>query len=581
MFHPHWREQALARLNETFDLVIIGGGITGCGILMDAAQRGLRALVLEKEDIAAGTSSRSSKLIHGGLRYLKQMQFRVTRLACRERDRMLVLNPDLVRPIQFLYPARQGDKIPGWTVDLGLWMYDRLTSRPEKHTHLEPEEVREIAPGLITENLDRTMAYTDAVCDDAQLTLAVAATGFAYGGLMLTRAEVIEAVVGSSGRINAVMVRDLESGQTHRVQGHLVINAAGVWVDQVRAAFGVSGTRLRPARGSHIIFTPDRLSLKAAVTIPSPDDGRPVFLIPHPEGILMGTTDLYHEGSLDDPRPTQAEVTYLLRAVQSQYPQRNLTQTDIVAAFAGVRPILYSHTNDPSEASREEDIWEERGMLSVAGGKLTTWRQTAEEAVDEALKFLPEERTRAVAPCYTTGTPLVDLAPPDLAERLQQVHSLAAPIAVSMARRLRAAAWWVPWLARHPETHPGLLRRLRALAPWAHKMARDDSELSPLLDGTDLSAAEVRVHLAFGAVVRLDDLLIRRARIGLWQPALARELVPRLQPIFEQEMGWDHQRWQRETEAFDQALQGWSVQGVREKPPYQEDAGASGAAPSR
>jgi glycerol-3-phosphate dehydrogenase len=288
-----------------------------------------------------------------------------------------------------------------------------------------------------------------------------------------------------------------------------------------------------------------------------------VFLIPHPEGILMGTTDIYHDGPLDDPRPTGDEVGYLLRAVQSQYPDRNLTEADIVGTFAGVRPILYTHSDNPSEASREEDIWEERGMLSVAGGKLTTWRQTAEEVVDEALKFLPEERARAAAPCYTTGTPLVDLAPPDLAQRLLDIHSLPAPLAASMARRLRASAWWAPRLARHPETHPGLRRRLRALAPWAHKVARSDGELDPLLDGSDLSAAEVRVHLAFGAVVRLEDLLLRRARLGLWQPEIARALVPRLQPLFAEELNWNHQRWQRETEAFEQALQGWSMQGVR------------------
>ncbi|MGB6000934.1 MAG: FAD-dependent oxidoreductase, partial [Thermoanaerobaculia bacterium] len=183
MFHPYWRQQALARLDETFDLIIVGGGITGSGILFDASQRGLKALLVERHDFAAGTSSRSSKLIHGGLRYLKQMQFRVTRMACRERDRMLVLNPLLVQPIRFLYPANRGDKVPGWTVDLGLWMYDRLTSRPEKHTHLEPNEVETLAPGLELENLDRAMAYTDALTDDALLTLAVAATGFAYGGL--------------------------------------------------------------------------------------------------------------------------------------------------------------------------------------------------------------------------------------------------------------------------------------------------------------------------------------------------------------------------------------------------------------
>jgi len=560
MFHPRWREQALSHLGETFDLIVIGGGITGCGVMLDAAQRGLRVLLVEREDISSGTSSRSSKLIHGGLRYLKQMQFRVTRTACRERDRMMALNPDLVHPIRFLYPARQGDRTPGWTVDLGLWMYDRLTNRSEKHTHLTREEVEAIAPGLAVDNLDRTMAYTDGVADDAQLTLAVAATAFAYGGLMLTRAEAVEAITDTDGRVHGIVLHDLETGQTHSVRANLVINAAGVWVDQLRQAFGIAGARLRPARGSHIIFAADRIPLHGAVTIPSPDDGRPLFLIPHPEGVLIGTTDVYHEGSLDDPRATQAEVDYLLRAVQTHYPEQHLTAADITGTFAGIRPILYTHSDNPSEASREEDIWEERGMLSVAGGKLTTWRQTAEEAVDAALKLLPEERTRTVAPCYTGGTPLVDLAPPDLQQRLQVNHGLSPAVAAGMARRLRGTAWWAPRLAHHEKAWK---RRLRGLAWWGRRLAKSDRELDPLIDGTDLSAAEVRAHLVFGAVLHIDDLLLRRVRIGVWQPALARAVVPHLQPLFQQELGWDHQRWDKEAAAFEQALEGWTPQGVR------------------
>ena len=538
MFHPHWREQALSHLDETFDLIVVGGGITGCGILLDAAQRGLRVLLLERHDIAFGTSSRSSKLIHGGLRYLKHMDFRITRLASRERDRMMILNPHLVRPIRFLYPVIKGG-LPGWKVDLGLWMYDRLTSHPEKHTHPELDEVRAMAPDLALDNLDGAMAYTDAMTDDARLTLAVAATGFAYGGLVLTRAEVIRATTGSDGRINGVVMRDRETGRTHRVGAHVVINAAGVWVDQLRDAFGLEGQCVRPSRGSHIILPSGRLPLETAVTVPSPDDGRPIFLIPHPEGILVGTTDIYHDGSLDDPRPTREELAYLLRAVRSQFPGPDLSERDIVGAFAGLRSILDIHAENPSEASREEDIWEERGMLSVAGGKLTTWRVTAEEAVDEALKYLPEEREQQAAPCYTAGTPLVGLAPPDLAERLQRHHALSQKAAGAMARRLRSWAWWAP------------------------RLARDEKELAPLVEGTDLSAAEVRVHLSFGAVLRLEDLLLRRARVGLWEPALARELVPRLRPLFAEELGWERRRWATEEEACAAALEAWSPEGAQ------------------
>lgn len=538
MFHPDWRQLALSRLDQAFDLIVIGGGITGSGILLDASQRGLKVLLVEKADLASGTSSRSSKMIHGGLRYLRQMQFRVTRMACRERDRMVLLNPLLVQPIRFLYPANRGDQVPGWTVDLGLWMYDRLTQRPEKHSHLEPEEVSELAPGLSVENLERAMAYTDARADDARLTLAVAATGFAYGGLVLTRTEVEEGIRAADGSLRGLVLRDLETGFTHPVEASLIVNAAGVWVDRVRERLGLAGEKLRPSRGSHIVLPTHRLPIRAALTIPSPDDGRPIFLIPHEEGVLVGTTDIYHDGSLDDPRVTRQEIEYLLRALQAQFPSRRLSLDDISAAFAGLRPILDAHTDNPSEASREEEIWQEQGLLSVAGGKLTTWRPMAEEAVDEALNFLPEERVHATAPCRTKGTPLAGLAPGDLADRLVRSHGLELSIAAPMARRLRGAAWWAPALAR------------------------DERELQPLLEDADLTAAEVRVHLSRGAVIRLEDLLLRRVRLGLWHPQQAISIADKLRPLFEEELAWPSDRWQREEESFREALEAWTPEGA-------------------
>jgi len=538
MFDPSWREQALASLDEPFDLVIVGGGITGCGVLLDACQRGLRALLIERSDIASGTSSRSSKLIHGGLRYLKQMQLRVTRQSCRERDRLLGLNPDLVFPVRFLYPAYRGADTPGWQVDLGLWMYDRLTEGPSHRARLDEDEALELAPGLEVEHLERALAYDDALADDAALTLAVAATGFAYGGSVLTRAEMVEALDGPDGRLAAVRFRDLATGTVHQAEARLVVNAAGVWADHVRALCGMDDARLKPSRGSHLVLPAQRLPLNAAVTTPSPDDGRPVFMIPHREGALVGTTDLFHDGPLDDPRPTRAEVSYLLRAVSAAFPTRGITEADVLGAFAGLRPILSTDVDDPSEASREEAIWEERGLLTVAGGKLTTWRQMAEEAVDAALTHLPEDRTDHLAPCRTAGTPLVGLAPRDLDRRLERAEGIDPAVAPGLARRLRADAWWAPELAH----------RVR--------------ELRPLAEGTDLTAAEVRVHLRFGAVVHLEDLLLRRARLGLWQPRVAREIAPTLRPLFRQELGWDRRRFERELERFERSLRGWEPEGV-------------------
>jgi len=536
VFDPTFRQRALAGLSRPFDLVVIGGGITGCGVLLDASQRGLRALLVEKADLASGTSSRSSKLIHGGLRYLKQMQLRITRLACRDRDRLLALSPHLVKPVSFLYPAYQGDRTPGWQVDLGLWMYDRLTQRPDRHSEIEALEAQRLAPGLDVEGLDRALIYGDALTDDARLTIAVAATAAAYGGLVLPRAEAVDGARDRQGRLVGVVLRDLISGVAHRVEATVVLNATGHWTDAVRERFGLAGQRLRPSRGVHIVLPASVLPIDVALTVASPDDGRPVFFIPHPEGVLVGTTDLFHLGDLEDPRATRAEVDYLLRVAMATFPGRVTGPEQVRGAFAGLRPILQSHAETPSEASRDEEVWEEAGLLNVAGGKLTTYRATAEEVVDEVVERLPPERARRAADCATAGTPLAGLAPQDLPERLV-ARGVAAPIAQAMARRLGAHAWTALSLAR-------------------------DGELAPLVDGVDLSAAEVRAHLRHGAVLRVEDLLVRRARLAMWDPAAARAVAPALEPLFRAELGWDGPRWEAEEVELARALAAWAPEGV-------------------
>jgi glycerol-3-phosphate dehydrogenase len=467
------------------------------------------------------------------------MQFRITRLACRERDRMLSLNPHLVHAIRFVYPAYHGDRTAGWKVDFGLWMYDRLTDRTEPHSTLDEDEIGRLAPSLNTRDLDRALSYTDAMADDARLTLAVAATGHAYGGHVLTRCEVTGAVHAQRGRATSLILHDLEQDRELRASARVVVNATGVWTDAVRDRMGLQGEHLRPSRGIHLVFRPGKPAISAAVSFPAPDDGRPVFVIPHPEGVLLGTTDIYHDTDLDDARPTGAEVDYLLRAAMAAFPADALTRNDVVGAFAGLRPILDTHADDPSEASREEDIWQERGIVSVAGGKLTTWRATAEEAVDKVLEILGEDDVRGAAPCATEGTPLAGLAPADLSTRLEQTLDLDAGVAAGMARRLGSLAW------------------------GAVGAARRRSELRPFEPGIDVCAAELRGHLRWGAVLHLEDLLLRRVRLGMWDPELAQASLRKLRPIVRSELGWDASRWRAEEEAFAEALEAWTMRGIR------------------
>lgn len=449
---------------------------------------------------------------------------------------MLTLSPHLVWPVSFVYPIQRGAHPPGWQVDLGLWVYDRMTDRAP-HRRLAPEELAQLAPGVLAEDLDRILIYGDAFTDDALLTLAVAGTGAGYGGLVLTRAMVEEGRRDAAGRLRGLQVRDLENGEVHAVKARLVVNATGAWVDTLRHRLGIDGRCVQPSRGSHLIFAHDRLPLETAVTIPSPDDRRPIFFIPHPEGVVAGTTDLFHEGDLDNPRPSRKEVAYILRAVRAAFPGRQIGESDIRGAFAGLRPIVAAPgVENPSVASREEALWEEDGLLSVAGGKLTTWRAMAEEVVDLALRRLPPERARLAAPCATVKTPVGSPAPADLPQRL------GAAFAVT------------------PETARALSRRLGGQA-WKACEGADPAELRPLLDGTDLSTAEVRAHLHHGAVLRLEDLLLRRARFGMWNPAVARELVPRLEAVFREEFGWDGARWEVEVERAERAMEGWKPLG--------------------
>ena len=332
------------------------------------------------------------------------------------------------------------------------------------------------------------------------------------------------------------------SGQVHEIEASLVVNAAGVWVDRLRHRLGLEGRRLRPSRGSHLIFRRESLPLAAAITIASPDDRRPVFFIPHPEGVLVGTTDLFHHGELDDPRPTAAEVSYLLRATAAAFPQNPPARDDIVGCFAGLRPVLGHDLEDPSKASREEAIWHENGLLNVAGGKLTTWRATAEDVVDRAVNLLQTTRTRHAAPCATAGISLAGLAPRDLDLRLASSIDLEPEVARGMARRLGALAWTACELA-------------------------SPQELRPITPGSDLCAAEVRGHLRFGAVLHLSDLFLRRIRLGMWRPAEVQDQLPTLRHLIRQEMGWDSHRWELEVERYAFAAEGWTLDGVVEESP--------------
>ena len=527
MFSPHWRDEALQRASEGVDILVVGGGITGCGIALDAARRGLSCLLLEKGDLASGTSSRSSKLIHGGLRYLRQMQLGLTRAACRERDRMIASSPCLVQSIPCLYPAYLRDRTPGWLVGLGLGVYDLLTKTVERHRRLDLRETEEYIPGLDTGGLKRALLYHDGRADDARLTLAVAAAAAAEGAAILSRCRVEGLRRQPDGRIDALIAEDLEKVEKLEIRTRLIVNAAGAWVDEIRHRLGLPGKRLRPSRGSHLIFGPDFLPIRAALTFSSPVDDRPVFFVPHPEGLLLGTTDLFHEGDLDDPRPSAEERDYLLCSAGPLFPDIDL-EKGIRGAFAGLRPILDSNAKTPSEASRDEEIWHERGILNVAGGKLTTWRLMAEETLDEIRRLLPAEIRRKMLPCST--------------------RTFALPGWTGIETPGKTGI--------DPAIRDGLRRRLGSKAHRLIKHAGTD-DLRPLDGAADLCRAEIRAHLRGGAMLHLEDLFLRRIRLGMWHPAVVPKLLPQIEGLVREERDWDLGRWKDEERRLEEALAAW------------------------
>jgi glycerol-3-phosphate dehydrogenase len=399
-----------AAARDGVDLLVVGGGITGAGVLRDAASRGLRALLVERTDFAAGTSSRSSKLVHGGLRYIAEGQLGVTRASCRERDRLLRQNPNLVRALPFLFPAWRNSVVPLWQVRAVLWIYAALASfRPSSRFRMvRPEEIAGFCPGLRREGLRGAGLYADAQVDDARLVLEAVKHARALGGEAANHAEVVGFERGEDGRIRAAAVRDALAGQTLRIPARVVVNAAGPAVERVQ---GLDRPReravLRPAKGVHLVVPRERIPARGAVTFEGAD-GRHLFLIPWDDVAILGTTDAFTD-EIDEPVVTIEEVHYLLAAANEAFPGAALTTNDLRSVFAGVRPLAAEpdETRPASAVSREHHVFEDpSGLISVVGGKLTTFRAMGEAIVDRAVAGLPGELRRRIGPSRTAELPL-------------------------------------------------------------------------------------------------------------------------------------------------------------------------------
>ena len=371
-----------------FDLLVIGGGITGCGIAREAAARGLSVALVEKSDFASGTSSRSSRLIHGGVRYLEHGQIHLVFESSAERRRLLRLAPHLVRPLAFTWPVYAGARIPRWKLGLGLTAYDVLAlfRNVRRHRRLSARGVLAREPRLAPDGLRGGALYYDAATDDARLTLANAIGAAELGATVLNHASV-RSFVARDGRIIGARVDDELMGGSVDVRAAVVVNATGPWSDTIRAldpSAAPTATRraVRGSKGTHIAIRRDRVANHDALTLLSPLDGRVMFVLPAGEFAIVGTTDTFTTSSPDDVRATDEDVSYLLATTNRFFPTANLNAGDVVAAWAGIRPLLPSSRDTPGAASREHAVTvSAAGLVSISGGKLTTYRVMASDVL--------------------------------------------------------------------------------------------------------------------------------------------------------------------------------------------------------
>ena len=410
-FSSRTRRENLDRMREQKqDLVIIGGGITGAAIARDATTRGLKVALVEKGDFASGTSSRSSKLIHGGLRYLRHAKFGLVFGALRERWTLRRNAPRFTEPLTFLIPVYEDSKTGKLALSLGLWLYDLLALfRTEKRTEwLRPEQVKVREPAIRSDGLVGGGLYSDFLTDDALLVLAIVKDAWSHGALVANYTEVV-GFEKDDGKMIGVQAVDLMSGNKFDVHGKVVVNATGPWSDRVRKLDdSTSETKLRPAKGAHIILPRNLVGNRDAVVLESRRDGRNLFVLPWGGLCLVGTTDTDYDGDLDRVAPSREDVQYILQTLRAYFPDANVTPEDIVSSYAAVRPLAAELGVTEDDVARDQLIFESNsGLVSIIGGKLTTHRSMAEALVNYATRKLEREfATHLEGPCETSRMPL-------------------------------------------------------------------------------------------------------------------------------------------------------------------------------
>ncbi len=533
MFSKQQRERDLGRARaEVFDVLVIGGGITGACVARDAARRGLSTVLVEKNDWAFGTSSRSSKLVHGGLRYLELFDFKLVFEACRERRRLLLNAPHVVWPQSFIFPVYKGDKNPLPVIAMGLWLYDILAlfRNVQNHQLHGSRRILEVEPELDRERLRGGGQFYDCATDDARLTLSHVQSAYLEGACCLSYVRVID-FLRHAGTVCGVRARDEIGGQELDIEARVVLNCTGPWTDFVcRLDDPDAAPKLRPTKGSHVVVPWERVKAYNAMPILSPRDQRMLFVIPWRSFTLIGTTDTDYQGDYDRIRATREDVDYILEAANRALPRARLDYDDVLSTYAGLRPLVLEGGGKDvkeSQVSREHSIYESHsGLLSIAGGKLTTARSMAEELVDLAVRRLEERHgLQGVPRCTTKNAPVFGKDGRDFSKRLERI-------------------------AREVRLDDDVIHRLQLLGTGALRVlgliAEDPSLSRRLGEGIPYIEAQVVYSAREEMVVNLEDFMVRRSLIFYEDREQGLGCAERVAELLGRELGWDEEERKRQ-----------------------------------
>lgn len=523
--------------DETFDLLVVGGGITGTGIARDAVLRGLKVALVEKLDFASGTSSKSTKLIHGGLRYLEQGELKLVFESVNERNRLMRLARHLVRPLPFLVARFKGDRRWLVTLDIGLWLYEALCffGGYKNHRTYRAAKTLALEPTLRREGLSGGILYYDAMTDDARLTLENALDAKASGAVLANHVRA-GALITSGDAITGVTVIDALTGSSFDVRAKLVVNATGPWSDEVRALAGEPAL-LKPTKGIHLVVDAQRLPVHNALVMTHPKDKRVMFTIPWGLGrTAVGTTDTFFDGRPDSVEPTAADVDYLLDAANHFYPGAKLTTDDVISTWSGLRPLLKppDAAAGASQVSREHLIVERKGFITIAGGKLTTYRTMSAEVVDRVSKQLGLKQ-----PSTTDDRPL-----PGAAGFMESDEALDAFVKSLESARLDAAS-----ARAFVEMYGG---RAKSVLERCHRDADAGTKVDPELPWM---MGQVDEAMENELAETLDDVMSRRLTLVLRARDQGLGIAPVIAARMASRRGWSTERTEAELAAYRAVVQ--------------------------